>query len=418
MTPKSRFFHAGMTVFLTVCAILLFYDTFFGSNTLVVFALKLLEATGPILFGAMVAYLLAPAINFIESHLFSNALQKARDRGKFSAKHIRILSLLITWVIISFAGYLLISMLIPELYKSIMMLANNVENYYHVVSGWMQKLLADNPEIEEWVASQMDSAFENARNWLEKEVLPHAATVLGIATSGLASIVNFFKTVLIGVIVSIYLLATKEGCAAYARKIAYSLFRKEQVYWILRGVRKIDEIFSGFVRGKLLDSLIIGVICFVGCSIFGFPYTPLVSVIVGVTNIIPFFGPFLGAIPSIFLILLVSPIQALYFIIFVLVLQQLDGNIIGPMILGDRTGLSSLWVMIAILVGGSFFGILGMFFGVPVFACLYSAATFLIDTFLKKKGLPDNLDAYTKDLSPNSINSVQTDQTENSTSKS
>lgn len=163
---------------------------------------------------------------------------------------------------------------------------------------------------------------------------------------------------------------------------------------MLRGAAKADAIFSGFVRGKLLDSLIIGILCFIGCSILNFPYTPLVSVIVGVTNVIPFFGPFLGAIPSTFLILLVSPLKALYFVLFVLALQQLDGNVIGPKILGDKTGLSSLWVIIAILVGGSFFGIPGMFFGVPVCACFYSAVNFLVESRLRRKGLPVENEAY------------------------
>ena len=167
---------------------------------------------------------------------------------------------------------------------------------------------------------------------------------------------------------------------------------------MLRGAHKVDDIFSGFVRGKLLDSLIIGILCFICCSILKFPYTPLVSVIVGVTNIIPFFGPFLGAIPSTFLILLVSPMKALYFVIFVLALQQLDGNVIGPKLLGDRTGLPSLWVIIAILVGGGFFGLPGMFFGVPVCACLYSAATFLIEARLRERNLPEDTVAYEKDV--------------------
>ena len=170
------------------------------------------------------------------------------------------------------------------------------------------------------------------------------------------------------------------------------------MHWVLRGVHKVDDIFYGFVRGKLLHSLIIGILCFIGCSALKIPYTPLVSVFVGVTNIIPFFGPFLGAIPSTFLILLVSPMKALYFVIFVLALQQLDGNVIGPKILGDKTGLSSLWVIIAILIGGSFFGLPGMFFGVPVCACLYSAATFFTEMRLRKKDLPVQTDAYHRDV--------------------
>ena len=212
--------------------------------------------------------------------------------------------------------------------------------------------------------------------------------------SGVFTVLGFFGDLLVGIIVSVYLLATKELCAAHARKVVYSLFRQEWVDLILQGAHKADRIFSGFVRGKLLDSLIIGILCFVGCTILKMPYTPLISLVVGVTNIIPFFGPFFGAIPSAFLILLASPLKAVYFVIFVLALQQLDGNVIGPKILGDKTGLSSMWVIFAILVGGSFFGVAGMFFGVPVCACLYSAVTFLVEVRLQKKQLPIDTEEY------------------------
>ena len=162
----------------------------------------------------------------------------------------------------------------------------------------------------------------------------------------------------------------------------------------VRGFRRVDYIFSGFVRGKLLDSLIIVILCFIGCSILNMPYTPLISVVVGVTNVIPFFGPFLGAIPSALLILLVSPLQCLYFVLFILLLQQLDGNVIGPKILGGSTGISSLWVIIAILVGGGFGGVLGMFLGVPIFACLQVLVRWLVNTRLQKKHMPLEASAY------------------------
>ena len=229
---------------------------------------------------------------------------------------------------------------------------------------------------------------------LTEKVLPHTQSLVTAVSGGIVSALSFLMDLIVGVIVSIYLLATKERCAAHARRTIYALTADRHTPWVFRAVRRVDEIFSGFVRGKILASLIIGLICFIGCSLLNFPYTPLVSVIVGVTNVIPFFGPFLGAIPSTFLILLVSPMKALYFVLFVLLLQQLDGNIIGPKILGDKTGLSSLWVIIAILVGGSFFGLAGMFFGVPVCACLYSAADFLVRVLLKKRGLPLETEAY------------------------
>ena len=211
---------------------------------------------------------------------------------------------------------------------------------------------------------------------------------------GVLTALSFLKNLLVGVIVSVYLLATKERCAAYCRKLTCAALSPAKAGWVFRAAGTADRIFSGFVRGKLLDSLIIGILCFFFSTIFKFPYAPLVSVIVGVTNVIPFFGPFLGAIPSLFLILLDSPIKALYFLVFIFALQQVDGNIIGPKILGGRTGLSSLWVIIAILVGGSFFGVAGMFFAVPVFACFNTFMDFWMNCRLKKRGMPAEVSAY------------------------
>ena len=183
---------------------------------------------------------------------------------------------------------------------------------------------------------------------------------------------------------------------AFRCKGVYSLLREDRAAALLRGTRRVDRIFSGFVRGKLLDSLIIGILCFIGCSVLKMPYTPLISVVVGVTNVIPFFGPFLGAIPSVFLILLVDPLKAVYFALFVLALQQLDGNVIGPKILGDSTGISSFWVIVSILVGGGFFGVLGMFFGVPVFAAVRTLIKYLVDRRLAGRDMPLEASAYVK----------------------
>ena len=390
MERKKDYIGAGVTAFLTAAAILLLYDTFFGGKVL----LALVTSVRPILYGAFIAYLLAPMVNFFERHLFPQPA--GRTRGRSAAAFIRTAGILLSWAVICFFFYLLASVLLPELYKSILQLVNNVNNYYNTISGWVSHLLETYPEISAQVVAQMNAYFQDINKWLTEGVLPQLQTVMVTVSGGVVSAVNFVKDLLVAVIASVYLLATKERCAAYGRKLVYSLVPQEHVSLILRGTRKADGIFSGFVRGKLLDSIIIGILCFVGCSILKFPYTPLVSVFVGVTNVIPFFGPFLGAIPSAFLILLVSPKQALYFVIFVLALQQLDGNIIGPKILGNTTGLSSLWVIIAILVGGGFFGIAGMFFGVPVCACLRCLTDFFVDARLRKKGLPAEYTDYSE----------------------
>ena len=398
MKNKDGALHWGLVIFLTVAAILLFYDTLFGRRVLPNFGSQLLRALQPVLIGGVLAYLLAPVIDFIEGGLFSGRLEAARKLGRLISRGARAVSLVLTWAIIGLLCYLLGHVLLPQLYQSVVQLFASIESYYNTISGWVEHLLESNPTVEAWVADQMDTFYATAASWLKNEVLTRTQMLMVAVSGGVVSTVNFLKNLLVGAIVSVYFMATKERCVAHARKITYSLFSKEKVYWIFRGANKVDHIFSGFVRGKLLDSLIIGILCFIGCSILNMPYTPLVSVIVGVTNIIPFFGPFLGAIPSFFLILLVNPIQSLYFLLFVLALQQLDGNVIGPKILGDSTGLSSLWVIIAILVGGSFFGVAGMFFGVPVCACLSSLVAFLVDRRLAEKDLPVETEHYTAPL--------------------
>jgi predicted PurR-regulated permease PerM len=391
---ENRYVRIGLTAFLTVCAILLFYDTLFGSRAAVLFFRTLFSALAPIFYGMLIAYLLAPVVSFFERKLFPAAVERAGRDGRFCAPGPRAVSLVITWSLIAVLFYLLLSVLLPELYRSLVQLFNNLETYYNTINNWLTGLLEKNPEIETWVTQQFQGYYNDLLTLITEKVLPQAQQIMTAVSGGIYTALIFAKDLIVGIIVSVYLLATKELCAAQARKCTCALFSREQTGWIFRGIHKADLIFSGFVRGKLLDSLIIGILCFIFSGIFNFPYAPLVSVIVGVTNIIPFFGPFLGAIPSLFLILLVDPLKALYFLLFIFVLQQFDGNILGPKILGDKTGLSSLWVIIAILVGGTFFGIAGMFFGVPVLACCYAAATFFLEARLARKDLPLETDAY------------------------
>ena len=398
MKNKDGALRWGLAIFLTVSAILLFYDTLFGRRVLPAFGSQLLGALQPVIIGGVLAYLLAPVIDFIERRLFPGRLEAAHKAGQLISRGARAVSLVLTWAIIALLCYVLGHVLLPQLYQSVIQLFSSVESYYNTISGWVEHLLESNPTVEAWVAAQMDKFYATATEGLKNEVLARTQMLMVAVSGGVVSTVSFLKNLLVGAIVSVYFMATKERCAAHARKITYSLFSGDRVYWIFRGANKADHIFSGFVRGKLLDSLIIGILCFIGCSILNMPYTPLVSVFVGVTNIIPFFGPFLGAIPSFFLILLVDPIKSLYFLLFVLALQQLDGNFIGPKILGDSTGLPSLWVIIAILVGGSFFGVAGMFFGVPVCACLYNLVAFLVNRRLAEKDLPVETERYTAPL--------------------
>ena len=396
---RTQYFKWGLTAFLTVCAVLVFFDTFYQNGVLQRFLSKLASILAPVLYGAAIAYLLTPVMSWLEKairagwkKLFPKRELKPRSGG------LRLVSILLTEAVVIFLLYLLMSVLIPQLMDSVTTLINNAEAYYRKVYDWADGLLDSENEIAVWLAGLITERYTDGMAFLTDKVLPWAQKAVVPLTngiwSGIRGAVGFAFDLIVGIIVSIYLMGMKEKSLARCCKAVYAMLPEQKADAVMRGTRTADHIFSGFVRGKLLDSLIIGIICFIGCSLMNMPYTPLVSVVVGVTNIIPFFGPFLGAVPSAFLILLVSPKQCLIFVIFIVVLQQFDGNILGPKILGDATGISSFWVIVAILVGGGFGGVLGMFLGVPVFACVQELVKFLMDRRLRRRDMPTEAYAY------------------------
>ncbi|MBQ3532377.1 MAG: AI-2E family transporter [Oscillospiraceae bacterium] len=395
MKEWRRYGKWALTAFITVCAILVFYDTFYQSGALGELLQKTTKILAPVLYGMALAYLLSSVVNRVEQMMLPgiNKLCARRQMAavKVGAPWLRAVSILLTWSLVLLMLYLLMSVLVPQLIESVKTLIANAENYYNTIYGWGNELLKDNPKVALRLQQLLEDYRESADGFLSGLVPKLENLVLSVTDgiwSGVWGVVNFAMDLVIGIIISVYLLATKEKSLARTYKGIYSLLREDRAAALIRGTRKVDAIFSGFIRGKLLDSLIIGILCFIGCSILKMPYTPLISVVVGVTNVIPFFGPFLGAIPSIFLILLVNPLKAVYFALFVLALQQLDGNVIGPKILGDSTGISSFWVIVSILVGGGFFGVLGMFLAVPVFAALQTLAKYLVNRQLRRRGMP------------------------------
>ena len=392
----------GLTAFLTVCAILVFYDAFYQGGTLQQILGKLAEVLAPVFYGLAMAYLLTPLVKWFERGILwcvGKLRKKLPDKPlKHGKGLLRAGAILLTWAAVLALTYWLMSVLVPQLVESVTMLINNARYYYTKVYHWADTWLTDHPEIGSWANDVLSEYYNNALKNLTDTILPKAQELATVLTGGIwvgiRSVVTFAMNFIVGIIISVYLLAMKEKSLARCCKMIYATMKQETAELVLTGLHNTNQVFSGFVRGKLLDSLIIGILCFIGCSILKMPYTPLVSVVVGVTNVIPFFGPFLGAIPSAFLILLVSPLKCLYFIIFIILLQQLDGNVIGPKILGDSTGISSFWVIVAILVGGGFFGVPGMFFGVPVFACLRMLVKWLMDRRLTRRGMPTEASAY------------------------
>lgn len=344
---------------------------------------KIFNILAPILYGVAIAYILNPIMVFWEKK-FCSLLSKKNTSIEKVQKLSRglgiFISLLMAIAVLFVIFYLVLPELISTVYGLIISIPGQLEEFEHYLTGIMDS----NSEFSALVQPIIGSLTDWFEGWLKNDLFNQ---VTGI-TTGLFNFVNVLVDILLGFIISVYVLSGKDMFISKSKMIIYACLSRENANAVLDIARKSNLIFSGFISGKLIDSLIIGVLCFIGLSILKMPYAILISVIVGVTNVIPFFGPYIGAIPSAFLILLVNPIQGLYFVIFILVLQQIDGNIIGPKILGGFTGLSAFWVVFAILLGGGLFGFLGMLLGVPVFAVIYYIAGQVIEHLLKNKSLP------------------------------
>ena len=327
---------------------------------------KLTGILMPFIYGAVIAYLLKPVCNCVEDFLRRLLPEKMGTVANILAVTI---SLLFGILVV----YALIMMIVPQLITSVTTLYYTARNNLNDFVDWAshQEIIASNQKLLDFIETSYDNLQDTLDNIVRTKLVPSMQSLLSGAALGVMSFVTFLKNIIIGVIVSVYLLASRKKFGQQCKMILYSLIKPRWADIILEEILYADKMFGGFINGKILDSAIIGVLCYIACLIFKFPSALLVSVIIGVTNVIPFFGPFIGAIPATLLILIQNPIKALWFVLFVLVLQQVDGNIIGPKILGNTTGLSSFWVLFAILLFGGLWGFVGMIIGVPLFAVIY-----------------------------------------------
>ena len=327
---------------------------------------KLTGILMPFIYGAVIAYLLKPVCNCVENFLRRLLPEKMGTAANMLAVAV---SLLFGILVV----YALIMMIVPQLITSVTTLYYTARNNLNDFVDWAshQEIIASNQKLLDFIETSYDNLQDTLDNLVRTKLVPSMQSILSGAALGVMSFVTFLKNIIIGVIVSVYLLASRKKFGQQCKMILYSLIKPRWADIILEEVLYADKMFGGFINGKILDSAIIGVLCYIACLIFKFPSALLVSVIIGVTNVIPFFGPFIGAIPATLLILIQNPIKALWFVLFVLVLQQVDGNIIGPKILGNTTGLSSFWVLFAILLFGGLWGFVGMIIGVPLFAVIY-----------------------------------------------
>ena len=361
---------------------------------------KLKDILAPFIYGGILAYLLRPLCNFYEGFFQNYLPQKVRS----VAKPVSIALSLATGIL---AVYMVIIMIAPELYNSILSLWTTLPGKINSFLDWASVTFGEDENILQLLQSFDTSAsnlYEKLEGWVSGTLAPYISSIVSGLSSSVTKILQFIYNMLIGLIVACYLLASRKKFARQSVLIVRSVLKPRWADMFLSEVAFVDRMFGGFIDGKILDSAIIGLLCYLGCSIFRFPNPLLVSAIVGITNVIPFFGPFIGGIPATLLIMIEDPIKGLWFALFVLALQQLDGNVIGPAILGDKTGLSSFWVLFAIILCGGLWGIAGMIICVPMFAVIYDTVKKLVRRGLHKKGQAELWEHYKADYPDDELN--------------
>ncbi len=389
----------GITAFLVIAASITFYFLIEQPESLFGFINKVISILTPIISGLIIAFLLNPFMLFYQKYATKFLLKrlKNKDSALKISKYLSISAALISGLLII---AIIFSIIIPNLVTSITELTADLPRKAQSFFIWLSEITPSQilNSVETKVLSYINSL-------LSDDLLKSFDFAAGILTTGVKGLYNFFINIVVGIIVSFYVLSSKDYFKRISQKALCFMFKKNTVLEIVDILKESHKIFTNFIVGKLLDSLIVGIICFVVMFFAGMPYALLISFIVGVTNIIPFFGPFIGAIPSAFLILLDTPIQALYFVIFIIILQQFDGNILGPRILKGSLGISSFWVVFSIMLFGGLFGLIGMIIGAPLFAIIYNIIGRLINKRLIAKGLPTDNSQYI-DVS----NSLKTDK--------
>lgn len=391
----KKYLSWGITAFFVVGAGILLYYFVFHSSSITNGLGAAVRIAMPVIDGVVLAYLLTPLVNGIESKILIPFLKRQKIAlNSKNKKRMRALSIILTLIVVIFLVYAFFAMVIPQLLRSVQSIIFQFPVYVNNLEAFITKILANNPDIDEFATEMLDKYSLQISNWLNTSVIPQMNEIIKTLSLSVLSFLKSLWNLIIGFIISIYILSSKENFCGQAKKIAYAFFSRKTANSLINDFRFTHRTFSGFISGKILDSLLIGLICFACISLMDMPYAVLISVIIGVTNVIPFFGPYFGAIPCALLILLINPVKCLYFIIFILVLQQFDGNFLGPKILGESTGLSSFWVIFSITIFGGMFGVVGMIIGVPIFAVLYAFIKKTTNSLLLKKSLPVDTSKY------------------------
>lgn len=391
----KRIFYQSLTGFVSLALAILLFFAIKGFGEIRQSFLWLLGVLKPVIYGGVMAYLLKTPCNFLEKRV--EALLP--DKHKKRANGLTVLFVLILTILII---YLLMSMVIPEMVGSTLILVNAVPQKMDEFAKWLTGMLDGNEMLQTYANTAIVNVENHLQNWAKTDLLPTMQGMMGGFADTVGSVVGILYNLLIGVIICIYLLLGRKTFARQGKAVLYAVLKTERADAVLTELRFIDKTFVGFFGGKILDSAIVGLICYVFCIIMtftmGFPNAVLISVIVGVTNVIPYFGPYIGAVPSALLVLISGPVNCIIFIVFIIILQQFDGNILGPALLADSVGLTGFWVLFSITLFQGFFGFVGILVGVPVFAVIYDMVRRLVMTGLEKHGKTELLQGNAADV--------------------
>ncbi|MDR3277818.1 MAG: AI-2E family transporter [Oscillospiraceae bacterium] len=396
---EKKYLYWGITAFLVIVASITFFTAVSHWRGGLSFVGKLVKTLSPVIYGLIFTYLLNKAMMFFENAFLRRlGARLCKKRPAWAKRVTRALGVLLTMALALVVVGGALALILPQIYSSVESLVARMPRYVRTAVQWIERILADNPELENALVNLVGNFTEWLTDWIQSSFLAQGKQIITNLTSGVIGVLREIANILIGVVVAVYVLYHKEKFAAQSKKALYGVFKTNRANALLRGLHFTDKTCGSFVTSKLIDSLIVGIVCYVAMILLKMPYPALISVMVGVTNVVPFFGPFIGGIPSALLVLLENPAKALIFVIFVVILQQLDGNVLYPRIQGGSIGLSGFWILFAILLFGGLFGFWGFILGVPVFAVIYAAVKSFVNGSLTVKGMPTDTELYERAL--------------------
>ena len=398
---NSPYFQMGFTAMVVLCICVLFNALLQHLPTVVSIIDRVLSILTPFIWGFVIAYLLLPMTRFFEYRMFNPLLTKLTKKEVHSGGMPRVVAIALALFCAGVMFYILLRILLPTVYESVNSIYTNYSTYLANINLLINEMFENNPKMAGDLTALMEKLSNDLAAWVNNELLPMIGNILGDVTGVILKVTGgvyrafvYILDILIGAVISCYVLYNRERFAATWKRMLYAAFGVHRSEKIQEVVHFANEAFMGFLVGKIIDSAIIGVLTYFASSILKMPYPAFIAIIVGVTNIIPIFGPFIGAVPGAIIILMVNPFKLPVFLLMIFIIQQIDGNIIGPKILGNSVGINGFWIMFAIIVMGDLFGVGGMIIGVPLFVVLTAAFEGLLSIGLKRRGLSDEAALY------------------------